>query len=319
MLWRLTMSEAKLLQSIKNLKEFYDKGVNISKYLRETLNSENTPEIIEMAYDLQAGTYCEYYKEKPEIRANYEKISIELAERIKHYVIEPSSILEAGIGEGQALGELLGRISNSVKSYGFDISWSRVAYAREWLEGKGYKNVNLFTGDMLNIPCADNAFDIVYTNQAVEPNRGNEESIIKELYRVTKKYLIMLEPVYELAGKEAQERMNEHGYVRGLEGIIKGLGYKIKEYRQLSYSINPLNPIGIIVVEKNNVNDSKYHLACPQFKTQLEKIDGEYYSCEAMKVYPIINGIPCLRIENGIVASKYAHFTKEKPLERHGT
>jgi uncharacterized protein YbaR (Trm112 family) len=29
------------------------------------------------------------------------------------------------------------------------------------------------------------------------------------------------------------------------------------------------------------------------------------FSPEGMVVYPIVNGIPCLKIENGILASKY--------------
>ena len=34
------------------------------------------------------------------------------------------------------------------------------------------------------------------------------------------------------------------------------------------------------------------------------------YSDEALVVYPIIGGIPCLRIENGIYASKYEEVMK---------
>ena len=47
-------------------------------------------------------------------------------------------------------------------------------------------------------------------------------------------------------------------------------------------------------------------LACPRFKTPLKEIGGMLYSPEALAVYPVIGGIPCLRVENAILASKYA-------------
>jgi uncharacterized protein YbaR (Trm112 family) len=35
------------------------------------------------------------------------------------------------------------------------------------------------------------------------------------------------------------------------------------------------------------------------------EIGGMLFSPEALVVYPIVGGIPCLRIQNGIFASKY--------------
>ena len=51
------MNHIDLLES----KETYASGKNITKYLRAKFGeSQNTSEIIEMAYDLQAGSYIEY-------------------------------------------------------------------------------------------------------------------------------------------------------------------------------------------------------------------------------------------------------------------
>ena len=45
------------LQEVKNI---YNKGKNITQYLRKKLNQKNnTSEIIEIAYDLQAGSYIQ--------------------------------------------------------------------------------------------------------------------------------------------------------------------------------------------------------------------------------------------------------------------
>ena len=48
-----------------------------------------------------------------------------------------------------------------------------------------------------------------------------------------------------------------------------------------------------------------YVLACPSFKTSLQEIGDMFFSPEAGVVYPVVGGIPCLRIENVIFASKY--------------
>ena len=300
-------------QSIKELKNLYDKGVNISQYLREKYSSENTSEIIEIAYDLQTGTYVEQMK-KPEIKSFYRKRAEKLYNTVESLIDKPRSILEAGIGEGNFMGELLPLFTDKPVAAGFDISWSRTACARDYLAKKGLFNVKLHTGDLLNIPYMDNAFDIVYTNHAVEPNYEYEADIIKELYRITSKYIVLFEPIYELAGIEAQKRMESHRYVRNLKNTIMTLGINIKEYKMLpaEYNLNELNPSGIIILEKDSANSAiiefndKY--ADPIFKTALKKVEGAYFSEDSLRVYPIINGIPCLRVENGIVASKYEKY-----------
>lgn len=307
------MEDRKLLnQSVAALRKLYNEGVNISSYLRENYGINNTPEIIELAYDIQAGTYSELVEKDEKVKRLYKGASGELAEMIKKYLSNPTSILEAGIGEGNFLAELLGNFDSQIESFGFDISWSRVAFSRMWLNQKGYDNVSLFTGDLTNIPCGNGAFDVVYTSHALEPNRGNEEVIIKELYRVANKYLVLREPIYEYADDEVKKRMDYHGYIKGLENIINSLGCEISENIPSKY-ISPLNHTRLIVIKKQHEIHEMGEgdkLVCPQTKTKLEKIDGAFFSPESLRVYPIINGIPCLRIENGIIASKYAMFAQ---------
>jgi ubiquinone/menaquinone biosynthesis C-methylase UbiE len=222
------------------------------------------------------------------------------------------TILEAGIGEGNFLGELLPFFTDQIIAYGFDISWSRVACARDYFRKKRLEKVNLVTGDLTKIPFLDNSIEFVFTNQAIEPNHGNEEVIIKELYRITSKYLILIEPAYELANKQAKERMERHGYVRNLEKIIRSLNMKIIEYKLFPYPFHELNPVAIIIIEKkcssivNKYDECVY--ADPIFHSPLSNISGSYYSSDSLRIYPIINGIPCLRLENGIVASKYQAY-----------
>lgn len=289
----------------KYLSELFKDGYNIMEYLRnEDKVDYNTSKMIELSYDLQSGSYIASMS-KPEIANNKKEYTAELAKVILS-LCKVDSILEAGIGEATTLSGVLKALGGNVSSYGFDLSWSRVAYARNWLMQKGIRNTTLCTGDLINIPFSDNSIDVVYTSHSIEPNRGREKEILEELFRVTKKYLILLEPGYELLNDEARKRMDFHGYCRNLKNEAEMLGYKVLIHKLFSVSANPLNKTAITVIEKLSDDPTPSHiLACPQYKNKLELIDGMLFSDEALSVYPIIGGIPCLRADNAVVASKY--------------
>lgn len=289
----------------RELLELYKQGENITQLLREEQGLQhNTAEIIEIAYDLQAGFYTTAMK-----NADYAKYKSEYSSEIAKTILslcQPVSILEAGVGEGTTLSGVLQKLGPEVSSYGFDLSWSRVAYAKQWLMGKGLSTTTLCTGNLFNIPFADNSIDIVYTSHSIESNGGNEKPILQELFRVARKFLILLEPGYELATDDAKKRMDLHGYCKNLKFIADDLGYNVLTHKMFPVISHPLNPTAITIIEKQAVKaEPSSVLACPKFKTPLEEIGGMLFSPEALVVYPIIGGIPCLRTENGICASEY--------------
>ena len=286
-----------------NLRELYRRGENISSLLREEHELQgNTKEIIEISYDLQAGSYIASMQD-PSFRVFKNDYSTEIANTIKS-VCNPKSILEAGVGEATTLSGVLDKLNNdSIDCYGFDLSWSRVSYAKKWLSDENVNGVNLCTGNLFNMPYADNSIDVVYTSHAIEPNGGNEDAIIKELYRVTKEYLILLEPGYELASQEAKDRMESHGFCKGINEVAKKNGYEVIKHELFSVSYNPLNPTAITIIKKCSKKSSDFILACPKYKTPLIKRNGMLFSPEALVVYPVIDNIPCLRVENGVFAS----------------
>ncbi len=294
------------------LKKLYAQGENISALLRKELGvKHNTQEIIEISYDMQTGSYIEAMqnenmaKHKKEYTAEIAKIILSLC--------KPVSVLEAGVGEATTLSGVLDHLGDDVSSYGFDLSWSRVAYAKNWLHTQGITNTVLCSGDLFNIPFLDNSIDVVYTSHSIEPNGGNEEPILRELYRVARKYLILLEPGYELSSEAAKQRMESHGYCKNLKGVSNSLGYDVLKHELFPFAANPLNPTAVTIISKQNDTELPFDvLACPKLKSPIKRINGALYSPEALVAYPILDGIPCLRIENGIFASKYLEVMEKR-------
>ena len=247
----------------RELEGLYKKGENISAYLRnERGTSHNTEEIIEVSYDLQTGSYIDLTRD-PAHSASLQAYSSGIAKKILE-LCHPETLLEAGVGEATTLCGVLKQLGSAVESYGFDISWSRVAYGRRWLLNNGIAGASLCTGSLLRMPFADNSIDVVYTSHSVEPNGGYEGPILSELLRVTKKFLVLLEPGYEFASEAARRRMEEHGYCRGLKEVALSLGCNILEHELFPYTPNPLNPTALTVIKKADDAPNPTHvLACP--------------------------------------------------------
>lgn len=294
-----------MVHTPSQLKALYVKGQNISELMREEKGLQiNTDEIIEIAYDLQTGTYTAEM-EDPEIKKHKNDYTSELAKVILS-LCNPETVLEAGVGEATTFAGVLKNLKSNVHGYGFDLSWSRVFYARRWLQSQSVFNATLCTGNLFAIPFADNSIDVVYTSHSIEPNGGNEQPILKELFRITKNFLILLEPAYELASKEVRQRMDSYGYCKDLKNIAETLGYTVLEHKLFPFSSNQLNPTAITIIKKDNREVPSSHIfACPKYKTPLKKIENMFFSSEALAIYPIVDGIPCLRSENSIFASKY--------------
>ena len=293
----------------RELKNRYERGENVTALLRrENCADHNTEEIIEIAYDLQTGRYAKALRDESRLRIA-SAYTGELVRRVRA-LLRPRSLLEAGVGEATTLRGVLEHFADpDLRGYGFDLSWSRVAFGQRWLAQDGGPDATLCTGSLLRIPFADASIDVVYTSHSIEPNGGREEPILRELVRVARRYVVLLEPGYEFASAEARVRMEQHGYCYGLRERAEAIGCRVCTFEPFPVSANPLNPTAILVIEKAEESAQPTHvLACPRFKTPLEEIDGQLFSAEAQVVYPVVGGIPCLRVESGIVASKYAEL-----------
>ena len=113
----------------RQLKRLDDEGENISRLMRrEAGSTQNSEHIIEVSYDLQAGSYVASLKDTAMAKHKLD-YTIELASRIRS-LSHPTSILEAGVGEATTLSGVVKNLGFShIHSYGFDLSWSRIRHA----------------------------------------------------------------------------------------------------------------------------------------------------------------------------------------------
>ena len=290
------------LQLLKKIEEIYHSGGNIIQYLRDADGRDyNTIEDILISYDFQSGSYIKAFHRNKEFLNQY---CSSLAEVIKN-LGQFNSIMEAGVGEATTLATLLKYISAPEQIFGFDISWSRLKFAKGFINDSKINNVKLFCANLFEIPLSDNSIDIVYTSHTIEPNGGMEDKALKELYRVTNRYLILLEPAYEFASQEGKQRMKHHGYITNLHSTAVELGYNIVIHRLFDYYSNPLNPTGLILIEKNSAPAAKTELVCPVSKSELKDCGSVLYSSGSLLAYPVIQEIPCLLRENAIIATHF--------------
>lgn len=307
---------AELKDLMLGMRAAYARGENAMVYARQVAGSlANSPVSTLIAYDLQAGAYVAEARANPQGRKRW---CSQLANILDSYISPNSSILEVGCGEATTLAGVLNKLSNTpAHAMGFDISWSRCAHGLHWLADNKV-TADLFVADLFEIPLEDSSVDVVYTSHSLEPNGGREEAAINELMRVARRAVVLIEPLYELAPSKAQARMNEHGYVRGLKQTAEKLGATVRDYRLLDYCGNPLNPSGLVLIEKSlntSIETSGMKWRCPLTHTSIIEHDMGFYSPDTGMVYPVLAGIPLLRATHAIVASSFESIISQASMD----
>jgi len=296
------------LPTARELRVLYEKKTNIMALLREKTGSTvNPPEAVLISYDLQSGSYTEAWK-NPAHRAAREHYVAEIADVLAPLGAE--SLLEAGVGEATTLCSVVERLPRRPATIaGFDLAWSRIAWARRHAVERGQPGHLLFTGDLFAIPAGDAAFDVVYTAHTLEPNHGRERDALLELHRVARRWLVLFEPSYELGNEATRRRIEDHGYIRGLPALARELGWEIIEHRLLLHPIRENNQTAVLVIRKPATAPANPPcLACPSCRTELLDHHGHHFCPECLSVFPVIDGISCLLPRNAILATKFLDF-----------
>jgi predicted O-methyltransferase YrrM len=291
----------------KEICALFDRGDNVIEWINSREGAQhNSATAILYAYDAQAGSYVKLLDD-PGIRELKDKIGRYLATIVDGFA--PDSILEAGIGEATSLVPMLRHLRmKPAHILGFDLSLSRLLFARRHFAEHSTDKIVLFTGKLDRIPLAAASIDVVLTIHALEPNHGYEELMLAELLRVARRHLVLVEPSYEIASPEARARMERLGYVRDLPETLRRLGYSPRVER-FPYNTNPLNEAALIIVSKP---ESAAKADAPQF---VSPISGRnllarrdcWYCPDDGHAFPVIAGIPCLVVENSVLVSKLEH------------
>lgn len=295
---------AELRELLAGMRAAFARGENAMEYARRALGrNHNLAAATLIAYDLQAGAYVRHALSDPEGKCRW---CAQLAGLVAAHLPAGGSVMEVGSGEATTLAGLLEALPQRPgAALGFDISWSRCAHGRGWLQHKA-QDAELFVADLFHIPLADDSIDVVYTSHSLEPNGGNEQAALHELLRVARRAVVLIEPIYELAGPEARERMAHHGYVRNLKATAEGLGCAVTDYRLLDFYVNPLNPSGVVCIEKSRAEGVATPVwRCPLTHSPLLRSVAAFSSPDTGLVYPVLEGIPLLCRDNAVLASAY--------------
>ncbi len=158
---------------------------------------------------------------------------------------------------------------------------------------------------MNHIPLLDNSIDVVFTNHAIEPNTNKAFEIVIELFRVCSKYLILIEPSYELGNEETKKNIEEHCYIKNLKEVIQTLDGKIIHHELMPISTYS-NLSEIFIIEKNSsIASNEIDYVCPICKTKLILHKGNYFCNNCLLVYPVLDNIVDLNPSHSIIFSHY--------------
>ena len=288
-------------------KSIYQKGENVTKYLRQKFGSEdNTSEIIEIAYDLQAGSYVE------NVKSNFDKADSyanELSDILNDNLECGDSLLDVGTGEITTLTLVLNKLKTDLSNIvALDISWSRLSIGTQFhRENRRSKfPLKVFVADIKAIPLHEKCVDVVTSSHALEPNGRNLEALLLELFRVTKKKLVLFEPSYELNSEEGKVRMDKLGYIKDIESTASRLGGKVIDVVPIRHTKNFINPTTCYIIEPpshigKNLDIVTFCVPGTNFKL---KSDGQFlFSQDTGLVFPVLDDIAVLKTSSAILAT----------------
>jgi len=277
---------------------------NASLYLRKNTTLEQS-KIIEISYDIQSGNYSELENSKYFCDV-YDYFSKKICNFIDKVSNTNYNILEIGCGEGNLFYRICKNQHNKYnKSFGLDISISRLMHSKMICEKHRISNYSLIACDMKKLPLKDNSIDFIITCHAIEPNGGCEEEILKELYRVSNKYLLLIEP-QDMFSEEQQKRMKKNNYIGNLIDICKKLNYDIIHIEDNQLFFNNLNRSKFIIIKKNEITSNNCEFVSPGTHNKLYSHMNHNYDENTNIIYPKINDIDIFTSE--ILCNNFLSF-----------
>ena len=277
------------------LKDAYSRGENLTRIIQ----SWNIPinfEVICFIYELQSGTYTEEAELNPDF---LKLVTEEISAVFGKYLSTESVVLDCGTGEATTLIPILKRLGIAT-SIAIDSSISRLTYARKNAINSGLK-IHLAVANIANLPLRSRSVDAVMTIHALEPNGGQEVGLLLELGRVSRKYVMLVEPDFERGSSLQQERMKRLNYISNIESAIKICGFKLLERVPLYNNSNIDNVASVFIIEVKEqsrnmyaIDDFPTYWVDPIFREELRAFDTGILTPGGLW-FPVIRDIPLLR------------------------
>jgi ubiquinone/menaquinone biosynthesis C-methylase UbiE len=290
------------------IRRLYRGGTNIIEHLRRQLGaSYNTEQLVETSYDMQAGSYVRFVEASPGRIDPYRQ---ELAQCLAAFVEPDDTVVDVGTGEMTTLATVAATGYAAVgHAYALDISLSRLVVGRRYLQRTLapalVAKIQPVVSTLFKLPFADDSVDLVWTSHALEPNGSRELEAIRELARVSRRHIVLFEPSYERSSDEGRARMDRLGYIKNLPGVIGQVpGLSLEQVLPIATTENPLNPTHAYIIRKAGGRSAPQRgLCCPLSRGPLEAHEGYMFARASLLAYPVIEGIPVLRVEKSICAS----------------
>ena len=281
----------------------FERGENVVNTLL-TRFPDAKQEAIELAYELQAGSYTASRDMDISLSYRREQHDILLKEVMPRCnAQEGASLLDAGTGEGTGWYKFDFAASPVTTLHAVDISLNRLSCVAENVTSPPALLVPV-RADLRDMPYQSRSFDIVVTMHAIEPNGGNEREIIASLADISTDLLCLFEPDYEAASAEGKARMERLGYALRIFEAVKTLpDFELLFYRPLKATPNPLNPTSVICLKRKTESRALLRRRSPL--SGLDLIHKGDHLAETGKgasaVFPVISGVECLRRSDAVM------------------
>ena len=266
---------------------------------------------VKFKYDNMAGVYVDNQKnfknekylalnEKNEVLECRGIITPYYADCLKGLFLlsKSKSLLEVGAGELTTISLVLNSLKKKFSYSGaIDISLNRLLVGKKYLKSQGNKVDFLARADASQLPFKDNSFDMVYTCHCLEQVPNLFIKSVKELIRVSKKYIVIIEPSYEFSLIASKNNIYKKGYTKITDALLSKTGFT-PIYRKFLPLKNYISSAEIIVFEKKNyyksLNKKDIQFVSPISREKLSKNKKFLLDKKNFKKYKIYKKIPLL-------------------------
>ena len=179
------------------------------------------------------------------LERGYEYVSKVFDSCIQDLGPDVSKILEIGCGEGYFLKHIKQNAPEK-DVCGIDLCPNRI---RKTVRRAGTVEIlpSIACAEML--PFADESFDVAYTCYALEQMPLSVGPALKEMHRVVRKGIVLVEPFYSIQNVFGRLNNWSSDYVRDIPLHVERNGFRITATKRLHFG-DPINLAGLLVARK---------------------------------------------------------------------